>query len=1032
MISCRRLVAPGILPVFLLLLATLFPAAPGRSAEAGTGLGGASTVNSGGTALPVTDLQQELVRQQQIKATTSRVATQLESVIAEFDRNGIAGEDVKVLRAIRSVLDRLSEKDMGRVLEYLQQSRAATDPSAAARTATEAFAGQKSIVVQLQQLVLEYQQQQALYEIALRLKELASRQTANMWLGVSLARSTEGKTGFSQFDENQKISLRYQQSEQTPLKEEVAAILGRLERVAREITDGPSAERAKAATQQARDGKVLPTLDSATQELKEDKLKLLSAVGNEKTARDQLRDIARMLVLSPNMTDALQQALLELDRAIDSERKVMLDTEKVKKKEETERRATDQAIVVDETDLIRRDIDSLSPIAAEHLRSATDRMQSAREDLNSGEEPRKKMEQAVPKQEEALLQMQMARRAIQEQLARLEEKQNAEQPENNLAALRQLQKEVRELIQQEEKHKEDTAATERTQLRAKAPRQGELKDKAQDLQARAADPSPLAAQSLGEASSQMHKAQNSLAQLQNNAPAQQAALDALQQAEQQLEQDIDKLEQAEKDLAKLEELLKRLIVIIDLQQKAQSATAHLAVQPTPRPENVQPIAAGQGKLGTATTALMQETESLLPPAASHLGDAARHMTSAKGHLDQLAPASAEPAQGEALAAHYLAKKEFETKIDDLRDMLGIPAPDKKDALAEAQKRIEEAQRQVSEAQRQLQQAPPGVMEALQKQQQEISETLHELRQDAADAQPIAPAEQSAKEAGQRLAKSDIPGAIESMKSARQAMKRAGQQAAGKQARTQAPAQPTPPKPPAQSPSQALGELADKQEKVQQAAEAMAQAQQNTPQSAMDAASKALQKANDAINPLTSGELGEMPAGAQPGLQSAQQSTAKGSAQAAGGQNSPAQQSAADAAQALAQAQAALALAQSGVGSQAANQPGQGKGQGQGQGQGKAKGSGKGQGKGSGQAQANSQGQGQGQPDPHGTGRQGNFNGAGGADGDRQAGAGSSTFTRLPNRDRAALQQSQAEKYPQEYGPLVEQYLRNLSDQAGDK
>ena len=53
--------------------------------------------------------QQELVKQQQIKTTTKRVGDQLEGVIAEFDRNGISGEDVKVLRAIRgvrSVVDR--------------------------------------------------------------------------------------------------------------------------------------------------------------------------------------------------------------------------------------------------------------------------------------------------------------------------------------------------------------------------------------------------------------------------------------------------------------------------------------------------------------------------------------------------------------------------------------------------------------------------------------------------------------------------------------------------------------------------------------------------------------------------------------------------------------------------------------------------------------------------------------------------------------------------------------------------------------
>ena len=112
------------------------------------------------------------------------------------------------------------------------------------------------------------------------------------------------------------------------------------------------------------------------------------------------------------------------------------------------------------------------------------------------------------------------------------------------------------------------------------------------------------------------------------------------------------------------------------------------------------------------------------------------------------------------------------------------------------------------------------------------------------------------------------------------------------------------------------------------------------------------------------------------------------------------------------------------------QKGEGEGEGEGEGQGKGKG--KGKGKGQGKSQANAQGQGQGQPSPHGDGNKGNWDGSGGADGPRQNTAGSSSFTRLPGRDRAALQQSQAEKYPQEYGPLVEQYLRNLSDQATDK
>jgi hypothetical protein len=132
---------------------------------------------------------------------------------------------------------------MRKVIGFLQQSRSENDAVASARQATEAYAGQKSIIVQLQQLVLEYQRQQALYEISLRLKELAARQSANMWLGVGLAKSTESKSGFTSFDENQKISLRYQQSEQTPLKDEVAVILKRLEKLSLEMTDGVSAER---------------------------------------------------------------------------------------------------------------------------------------------------------------------------------------------------------------------------------------------------------------------------------------------------------------------------------------------------------------------------------------------------------------------------------------------------------------------------------------------------------------------------------------------------------------------------------------------------------------------------------------------------------------------------------------------------------------------------------------------------------------------------------------------------------------------
>ncbi len=950
--------------------------------------------------VPGDTLQQQEQKQKQLKVTTKKVGDQLELIIAEFDRNGIAGEDVKVLRAIRSVLDQLSEKDMARVIEFLQQART-DDPAAATRPATEAYAAQKSIIVQLQQLVLEYQRQQALYELSIRLKELAGRQTVNMWNGVGLAKSTEGRNSFTSFDENQKISLKYQQSEQNPLRDETAAIVRRLERLTTEITDGATAERPKAAVAYAREHGLMRALESASAELKEDSLRLLSAIGNEKNARDQLREMARLLILSQDAADALKQAILELERAIESEKKVRADTATSRKRDEVDKRATDQAAAVDEADLIRKDIESLAPVAAEYLKSATDRMQEARSALSANEEAAPRVEQAVPKQDAALLQMQLARHALEEQLARTEARD--EQPENALAALRQLREQVRELARNEETLKADAEKTAEKELTGKAPRQGELKDQAQRLQVKAAKPSPQASEALGDAAAEMQKSQNSFAQQQNNSGAQQAAIDSLHRADEQLGQDIEKLEQAEKDLAKLEEILRKLIAIIEEQQLVETTTAREVFRPAPVAEIVRALVPRQASLARDTAGLAGDAAEVAPKASQYLGSAATKMEGAREALNQADVKAAESREQGALADLYRARSELERRMDELRQMLGLPPTQTPDALAEAQERIKRAQEMVNRALSELQQAPPGLMETLQKQQQEIASALRELRQDSPDSKPLLAAQQSATEAAQQMARSNLPEAVESMKAAEAAM--AGATPGGE--------------------SGALPKLAKQQSDVRQTAESLAAAQKAASASSMQKAAGALQDASNEIGPLAAGAKGQMPFGAQSALQSARSATSQGSAQASSGQNTPAQMNATEAAQALAQAQAALALAQAGLGSQmAAAGQGQGQqpGQGQSQGQGQGKAPGQGQGK----------GRSQGTPSPQGTGNDGNWEGAGGASGDRAGATGAGTFSRLPGRDRAAIQQSQSERYPQEFGPLVEQYLKNLSDQSEPK
>ncbi len=960
-------------------------------------------------------LQQEL-KQQQIKTTTQRVSEQLTAIISEFERNAIGGEDVKVLRAIRSVLGRLSEKDMQKVIGLLQEARSAENPSAATQRATDAYAGQRSIITQLNQLVLEYQRQQALYELSLRFKEYAKRQTANMWLGADLGRETEGKT-LGAFTEPQQSSLRIQQIDQENLRDEVQATVGKLEKMTKEITDGTTAERSKLALQQAQQGGLKPALDGSVDDLRVGKM--LSAAGNEKKARDQLREIARLLILSQGETEALRQALHELEKTIDQQKSVMDDTRKIDK-DDTAKVQPRQAEVVDATDLIRRDVNSLAPVAGEHLKEATDKMQEARSALSTEKDPQQQREKVPPKQQEALANLEQARRDLQDQLAKAEEKAN--QPENALAAMKELQDKLRNLAKQQENLKGETAAAQKKDLPGKAPKQGELKDAAQELQPKAASQAPQAAQSIGEAAAQMQKSQNALANAQNSPAAQQAAIDALQRADQQLGQEIAKLEQAQQDLARMEELQKQLQAVIEEQHRVQFGTAREAVKNQSPPLNE--LSSRQGKLGNDTGQLQQEASTAAPTAAGHLGDAKGHMNEAKTELDKPAPKTAQPKQTEALADLYDAKRDIDSKMNDLREMLGMGPMDNAQSLADAASLIEKAQRDVNQAMSQMQQSPPGLMDMLLQQQKQIAGSLGEMGQSASAPPPVKQAQQAADQAAQQLAQSNLPKAIDSMKAAESAMQQqmqSGQQQppqqTGQQTQNQTGRQQQQP-PPAQGEA-SMPQLSQQQKEVRQTAESLLQALQSAPASAMQQAAKSLESAGSTILPLTAGKMGPLPQSAQSALQSAQGSLANGSAEAAAGQGPPAQADAASAAQSLAQAQAALALAQAGLGSESAMANQQGKGQKPGQGQGK------------GQGQKPGQGQGQGTPNSQGTGRQGNWAGPGGADGTHKDTVGPGQYTALPKRDRAAIMQSQSEKYPQEYGPLVEQYLKNLSDQSGE-
>jgi len=948
-------------------------------------------------AAPTTErLLQSQLKQQQIQRTTQRVGEQLSSIITEFERNGIVGEDVKVLRAIRGVIARLSDKDMAVVVALLQQAQLAGDDTAAKKDVSEAYASQKGIITQLKQLLLEYQRQQALYEMSIMLRGIAARQSANMRVGAWLALQTDRRQS-QQFNDDEKRYLHQQEIDEAAIKDEVNLLLTKLEKLSRESDGTATGERPKAALDLARNAGLLVALDGALENLKNGRL--LSATGNEKRARDQMRDVARTMLLAKDLVDLLRAAIHETESAILQQQQVIEVTKKMERKDDARDAEDKQFEVVDNTDLIHRDVRDVAPTGASYLKTAYDQMQVARKILREGKDINTRVHEAPPIQAEAAASLELAKRALQEQLAKAE--QEALKPEGVLASLRELQKQVQELIRREEQLKEETAAVEKkpVELKELAPAQGEIRDRTQEVQQKAANDATEAAAALNEAANQMEKAQKELARSKNPPEAEQAAIEALKRADQELGDKIAKLEKDEKQLATLEKLLEKVEAVIKDQQSIRLDTAKNSLQPETKPASE--IAQKQQETGEKTANAKKDAEEPAPTAANHLEAAKNQMTNAKEKLDQRQSKDAQPAQTQALSELFLAKKDIESKMNELRKELG-QENDPSRSLADAAAALDKAQKEVNNAMTEMANAPAGLLENLQKQQQAIANSLGEHAK-ASPAQKTSDAQKAAAQAAQQLADNNLPGAVASMQKAQQGIDAAQQGA---------------PKPPAETPT--LPQLGAQQKDVRELAEQLLAAQEGVSEQAMQNAAQQLEQALNDVSPITSGQAGQLPSVAQQAVQSAQSALTQAAAQAGAKQHKPAQANAAQAAESLAQAQAALALAQAGLSSEMAQgqgqQPGQGQTPGQGQGQGK---------------DAQNQGPGKGTPPPRGTGKDGNWSGAGGANGARSGTAGSGTFIGLPKRDRAAIQQSQAEKYPQEYGPLVEQYLKNLSDQGDE-
>ena len=909
------------------------------------------------------------VKQEQLRGDAQRLVEQLDAMLGEYERNGLAGEETKTVQALRETLAKLGGGEMKQVVELLEKARGTVDAGQQKRDVSAAYTAQKALITQMKKLLADHLRNQEALEISQQLTQLADRQAVNLQNGITLGQWSGGRKP-ENFEAAMQANLEGQQGEQAAIAAEVRMAAEKIGQFAKDPANAEMAARFQKGL--AAVEKVQPNVDAAAAALKQGQL--FKAVADEKTARDAMRKLAREIAPPQDRAEALRVAAKELAKMIEDQKEIAQKADKAagekdfdkwvdkrdaqgglepkQKKMTREQQRADkdlqrkfaeqkdgrkeelaaledrQGDLAGKSDEAAQQLDRDAPAAAQNMKGAQEKMQEARAAMND-----KNAEAAAKNAKDALGAIQAAEAKVQQEIAKADAA--AGKGTGDLAKdLAQLQKDTHDLAKQQ------AAAAQNPDKSGQAA----LAEKAQQLAQQAANAAPQAAPAMQQAAANAQKAAQA-AQANQAAPAaaaQQAAAQQLAQAEQQLAQAAAEAQQAQQALADAQKAAKELAEIIVAEQKLAMDTAKgaalVAAKKGRASDHFGGQTARQHELRMKTNTFKANLPAELAAAAPAIGDASTAMSEAETHLDRSAGEPAKLAELKALDALFRAQKALAAVAAQAQEQLAQDnAAQNANAQQQAQAQLAQAQAQAAMAQQDLQKA--------------------------ADAQA----------AGEKA-------------------QQAGDKAAAQKADQQA----------AQAAQKAAGELA---QAAQKAGEAAAQ---GTPQ-------------NDA---------------AQAAAQQAAQAAAEAAAQAAA-QNTPGAQAAAAAAQqALAQAQAAMAQAQSGL-SESSAPPAPGEGQ-------PAQ-----------MAQAGQPGQpGQpgakpgskpGQKPGKGPGKMpGQPGGTAGAEkyepgspeaiqlGSRTTAAKKASFAALPPRERAVIEQSQSEKYPEEFGAQVEQYLLNLANESGAK
>ena len=941
-------------------------------------------------------------RQEQIQSESQAVVDQIDGILAEYKQHGMENrEDVKTLNVIRTTMQTMSADEMKQVIGMLQQASKASTTDAALHQSAAVSVAQGDIVSKLKTLILLHARQEKQYDLAAEFVALAKRQDTN--LNDLLNANHSDALRYNEGAMHDVMNL--QRMQQIQLATDVKAALtdlttlvaandaapGEEPPVDAGQGDATTSDRTQSAINQANNDKLGDNVTLASTELLANHI--FQAATSEKISRDSLREIARLLVLPLDAISRLEESLKDIDQVIADQTQLTSDTLDVTQHKPGAMKNGDldvkQENTADATDQIKKNVDGVSPKAVQDLILAMAQMQATREDIQGY-----RYTPAIAKQNVAIDDLQQAKKDLADQVAKLEKQQDTD--ESKLDKAKDLVTQTSALKQKEialEKKTEQAADPKQQQEAEK--QQAELQQTAVDLQQQAMDTTPTAAPDMQNAATKMDDAAKNLSKTVNDKTSaveqQKDAIAAIEKAQTKMGENVAKMEQEQKDVEAIDKAMLELGRIIVAQQKIGSDTDIAVAQKND--SLVQPLAIDQ-------TELVQRTQMLrdgLPPTASTavppLTDAMKDMGQSSTALAKPNAANSVPPEHQALVDLMKAKEELAKKKDELNDDLGKPKDDS-NALTDASEKLDKAIQETNDATQDMQSTPDSQSDAikdLQKRQEQISKQLNDMQNSPAASTPLGQAQQKSNQAATDLSQNDPAKAAEAMHQASQAMQNAEQPQKGDQPS---------PTPPSAGQAAAMKDLEAKQQQLEKEATALGQQ-----------AAKELADAAKQVGDINASDQGDLPKDAGQALQEAQKDLSQAAAEAKAGQSSQAQQSAQSASQAMSQAKASMAAAQG-----KSDQPTPGKGPSSKGPPGSKPGK---PGDKPGKTNENMAMKGKGNRKDIGKGTTDG--------GPRNVVASGGQYVGLPPRDRAALQQSRAEKYPQEYAPQIEQYLKNLSD-----